>query len=550
MNPLALFDTISQHSRKIDEKLKDVPPVRIIAGTMMVMSLGALAVKTLSPYVTNFSWNDLVKRTLIHIPYVRQELQDEMNKLEQEIETKRFTVLSLEDVVTELPKNGMEVDKILQRLKSVEGNARSGKNTGAYYIDNKDIDDLIHKVCYIARRLNPLHTDLSPLVMQLENEVVSMCAKMFHGDENVCGNITTGGTDSIRHAVFTARERAKALVYYQNWEMVIPVTAHPAFEKAANEYSIKLRKAPIHPQTFEVDIGKMQGMINKNTILVVGSCPGFPHGIIDPIEQISDMLVQVDPKGKVGLHVDCCLGGFVIPFVKEKGYGFDVTRVTSLSADTHKYGYTEKGTSVVLYRNHENWKKHQIFFSTGWSGGIYATPTLPGSRSGRDIVATWAVMVYMGREGYVTEAKKIILTTRVIVEGLRKNPNFEVLGDPKAMVVAFRSKFESLNIHDLKAEMAEKGWYLSGLQFPSAVHLCTTAVHANNPKFVDDFLSDLEECAQVVLEYPEEKRGKSGDAVMYRTNIQLGRKEFIRDFIDLFWQVLSRVKPKGQINPS
>src|SRR5690606_27662378 len=134
------------------------------------------------------------------------------------------------------------------------------------------------------------------------------------------------------------------------------------------------------------------------TILVVGSAPGFPHGIIDPIEGISQMLQKKDPKGRIGLHVDGCLGGFVLPFMKdlEVKFGFDVPRVTSISADTHKYGFAEKGTSVVMYRNHDEWRKHQIFVTTDFPGGIYATPTMAGSKQGSSLAATWAAMVYMG----------------------------------------------------------------------------------------------------------------------------------------------------------
>ncbi len=384
-----------------------------------------------------------------------------------------------------------------------------------------------------------------------------MTLNMFHGDTTTCGNMTTGGTDSIRHAMFTARERAKSLGQHGDWEMVIPTTAHPAFLKAANEYSIKVCKAPVypqgHPKAFQVDTQAMREMINKNTIVVVGSTPGFHHGIVDPIEEISGILEEVDPNGRIGLHVDGCLGGFVLPWMEAAGYGddigtkfgFDVNRVTSISADTHKYGYAEKGTSVVMYRDHENWRKHQVFQTTEWPGGIYASPTLPGSRSGRDIAATWAVMAYMGKKGYIAETKKIIEQTRVLTEVIEKNPDLEVLGDPKAMVVAFRFADEELNIYDLKTEMSKREWYLSGLQLPAAIHFCTTAVQGNNENFIDDIIKDLEECIQIVKKLPADKRGKSGDAVMYRTNTQIGKGMFLPDFIVDFWDIVSHVLPRS-----
>ncbi len=433
-------------------------------------------------------------------------------------------------------------------------------NTGAYYIDNEELDSLILQVCYLARRTNPLHTELSPLIRQMEAEIVKMTLSMFKGDGKTVGNVTSGGTDSIRHAVFTARERAKALGHGGGFEMVVPSTAHPAFAKAAGEYCIKLRRVKVFPEghlkAYQANVEAMRKAINGNTILVVGSMPPFPHGIPDDIEELSNMLKKVDPKGRIGLHVDSCLGGFVVPWMEQAGYGkdigtkfgFDVERVTSISADTHKYGFGEKGTSVVMYRDHENWRKHQVFVETEWEGGIYATPTLPGSKPGRDIAALWAVMASLGKPGYITETIKIIETTRALTNAIREDEflkaHLKIMGDPKMMVIGMAFKDpEAMNIYDLKDEMKKKSWYISGLQKPAGIHFCTTAVQGNNRDFVKNFVEDLKTCINIVLNYPPEQKAKSGDAAMYCTNEKFGEKMFIDDMARYFWDVTSRAAP-------
>lgn len=555
LNPVSLLTKTLEYA---DETVQTTSPWKLVACTTAV---AVLATFFTLRWAQRKTWDlkAAIMSGLRCIPFVDQKIKGELKKMEESLEAKLFSGINSEDICREVPRTEWDVNRIMERLKDVEGSARNGKNTGAYYIDNRELDELILQVSWLARRTNPLHGDLSPLVRQLEAEIVRMTLSMFKGDEMTVGNVTSGGTDSIRHAVFTARERARANGFGAGWKMVVPETAHPAFAKAANEYGITLRRVPVypqgHPKAFQLDVDAMKKAIHGNTVLVVGSMPPFPHGIPDPIEEISAMLQAVDPKGNIGLHVDCCLGGFVVPWMEAAGYGkdaplfgFDVPRVTSISADTHKYGYGEKGTSVVMYRDHENWRQHQIFVETEWSGGIYATPTLAGSRSGRDIAALWAVMAYMGRKGYIEETRKIIAATRWIAGAIENdvvlNENLEILGDPKMMVVAFASKDPGkLNIHDLKDEMKKKGWYLSSLQKPPGLHFCTTAVHGNNPDFVKDFSMDLKECVEIVLAYPEEKRAMSGEAAMYCSNQKLGDKMFIPVLAKEFWNINGRAEP-------
>lgn len=543
----------------IDQTVQTTAPWKLVA-----LTVGATAFTTFQAvkwYQRNqWNWGEVVKTGLRQVPSIRSKLDEEVVKLQRSLEEKFYAGVKSEDICEQVPEEAWKPERILERLQSVAGNARNGKNTGAYYIDNEELDRLILEVCKLARRTNPLHTDLSPLIRQLEAEIVSMTLSMFHGDDNTVGNVTSGGTDSIRHAVFTARERARANGHSADWEMVVPVTAHPAFAKAANEYGIKIKYVDVypqgHPKAYQLNVDSMRKAITSNTILVAGSMPPYPHGIPDNIEEISAMLEQVDPKGRIGLHVDCCLGGFVVPWMEAAGYGddvgtrfgFDVNRVTSISADTHKYGYGEKGTSVVMYRDHKNWRKHQIFVSTEWPGGIYATPTLPGSRSGRDIAALWAVMAFLGKQGYIDETRKLIKVTRDLTQEIREddylNDHIDIMGDPKMMVIGLTSKSQTeLNVYDLKTEMAKKGWYLAGLQKPPGLHFCTTAVQGNDESFVGNFINDLKECVGTVLAYSPEKKGKSSDAAMYCTNETFGEKMFLPDIAREFWNIVGRVKP-------
>jgi glutamate/tyrosine decarboxylase-like PLP-dependent enzyme len=227
-----------------------------------------------------------------------------------------------------------------------------------------------------------------------------------------------------------------------------------------------------------------------------------------------------------------------------------VNRVTSISIDTHKYGYADKGTSIILYRNHNDFRKHQIFVDSKWQGGIYATPTLPGSRSGKDIAGTWAALIYTGTERYKTLARSIVKLTKSVSDVIRRNPHLKIIGEGNVMVVGFGSIDDRINIYDVKSEMTKKGWYLSSLQNPESVHLCITAVHAENDNFLQMFTDDLEDCIHIVKLYIEDKRSKSGDAIMYKSNHTLGKKEFIGDLAKYYWDVCGKTKPTLPNQPS
>jgi glutamate/tyrosine decarboxylase-like PLP-dependent enzyme len=298
----------------------------------------------------------------------------------------------------------------------------------------------------------------------------------------------------------TYRDRARQERGITRPEMVVPVTAHAAFDKASQYFNIKMVHIPVD-ETFRADVDAARKAITRNTVVLVGSAPAFPHGTIDPIESLSELAGE---RG-IGFHTDACLGGFVLPWAEKLGYpvppfDFRLPGVTSMSADTHKYGYAAKGTSVVLYRG-QALRHYQYYTATDWPGGLYFSPTFAGSRPGALSAACWAAMTSMGAEGYLAATKKILETAETIKAGIRNIPELKPLGD-SLFVIAFASG--SLDIYKVLEAMAHKGWSLNGLHKPSCVHLCVTLRHTQ-PGVAQRFLRDLGAAVDHVRANPEEK---------------------------------------------
>ena len=270
---------------------------------------------------------------------------------------------------------------------------------------------------------NPLHPDIFPSVRKMESEIVSMVVNMHNGDRNCCGSVTSGGSESIIMALKTHRDWARDIKGINKPEMfvfltrIVPVSAHAAFDKGAHYFDIKIVHVPVLSGG-EADINKMAAAITCNTIMLVGSTPSFPHGALDDIPA----LAKLAKKHKIGLHVDSCLGGFLVPFMQDAGYplpfnvDFRIDGVTSISCDSHKYGFAPKGTSVVMY-NSKQLRKYQYFQQMDWPGGVYGSPTMAGSRPGALSAGCWAAMLHFGHEGYVNATRSIIDCSRKIAAG-------------------------------------------------------------------------------------------------------------------------------------
>jgi glutamate/tyrosine decarboxylase-like PLP-dependent enzyme len=409
------------------------------------------------------------------------------------------------EVFTSLPKTGRSRADILADMEAMraqeESHWKDGFVSGAVYHGDQEHIDFLNQVYALNSQSNPLHADVWPSTNKFEAEVVAMTADMLGGaGQDVCGTLSSGGTESIMLAMKTYRDWAREKKGITKPEMIAPVTAHAAFDKASQYFNIKMIHIPVD-ENFRADVNAAKKAINKNTIVIVGSAPSFPHGAIDPIVELSELAHQHG----IGFHTDACLGGFVLPWAEKLGYpvppfDFRLPGVTSMSADTHKYGYAAKGTSVVLYRGQEL-RHFQYYTSTEWPGGLYFSPTFAGSRPGALSAACWAAMTAIGAEGYLSATKKILETAGTIKKGVNEIPELHVLGDP-LFVVSFAS--ETVNVYKVLDYMSHKKWSLNGLHKPTCVHLCVTLRHTQ-PGVAERFLADLREAVEHVKAHPEEK---------------------------------------------
>jgi glutamate/tyrosine decarboxylase-like PLP-dependent enzyme len=410
-----------------------------------------------------------------------------------------------------IPAASRQREEILSEMQEIarqeEDRWHDGFASGSVYHGDQDHVDFLSKVYTINSQANPLHTDIWPSVVKYESEIVSMTASMLGADESgaergtpaeVCGTLSSGGTESILLAMKTYRDRAREEKGITEPNMIVPTTAHAAFHKAAQYFNIELVQIPVDAD-FRADVAATEEAITENTVALVGSSPQFPHGVIDPIEALSELARS---RG-IGFHTDACLGGFLLPWARKIGYDvppfdFRLPGVTSMSADTHKYGYAAKGTSVVLYRGHEL-RHYQYFTTTDWPGGLYCSPSFAGSRPGALSAACWAAMISVGEEGYMESARRILETAAKIRSGVAAIDELQLFGE-SLFVVAFGS--QELDIYKVMDAMSERGWSLNGLHKPACLHLCTT-LRQTEPGVAERFLQDLKHSVAFVSDQPE-----------------------------------------------
>jgi sphinganine-1-phosphate aldolase len=379
-----------------------------------------------------------------------------------------------------------------------------GHVSGSIYHGGHDHYAFLTEAFRLFAHANVLQRDMYPSATKLEAEIVAMTRAMLHGDDEVCGVITFGGTESLINPMLAYRDRGRKEKGITEPEVIIPVTAHVALEKAGHLLGIKILRAPLTAD-FRVDVGWVRRHMTHNTIALVGSAPNYAHGVIDPIEELGELALEHG----IGLHVDGCLGGFILPWGERLGldiprFDFRVPGVTSLSADTHKYGYALKGTSVLLYRSAEL-RRYQYFNFPDWPGGIYFSPGLAGSRSGGLVAATWAAMVSLGEEGYLEIARRIFDAAATIRAGVESIAELEVIGEP-TFLVAFRSP--ELNIYHVNDHLISRGWRLNALHLPPALHFCVTRPNTA-PGVAEAFVEDLRGAVDYA-KHPARDEPKSG----------------------------------------
>ena len=485
-------------------------------------------------------------RLIRRLPWYRAKVETELEKVLKELEEDLSSRSTGEKrSYLTLPAKGMPRDKLLKEIDAVaslgDDNVwKDGFVSGALYNCNDELTKLNTEVYGRFAWTNPLHPDLFPHTRKMEAEVVQWTINLFNGGKEARGTMTSGGTESIIMAMRVYREIGyeKGIEYP---EIICPISAHCAFNKAADYYRMKITQVPVDPRTRKVNLKAMAKAISSNTVVLVGSAPQFPHGIIDPIEEIA----KLARKRGIGVHVDGCLGGFLIPFMKKAGYSiepfdFRVPGVTSISADTHKYGYAPKGTSVVMYANEELCHR-QYYISPNWQGGIYATPSMAGSRPGGLIAATWATMMYMGEDGYVNATKKIVSTARKIQEGLKKIPGIYILGAPKLSVIAVGSN--DFNIFCLITALTKRGWNLNSLQFPESFHICLTFLHTKKG-VAERFINDVRECTAEIMKDPKAK--PTGTAALYGMAQAIPDRSVVTELATGFIDILYKATPPSK----
>ncbi len=463
---------------------------------------------------TRLGWVDprllaLAEKYLNSVPAVRATMEKEYGALMGDLE--KAAKPYRKDFATQarLPEVGRDREEIIAEMESLKAKEKSrwkdGFVSGAVYHGDEGHVEFLNRVVAIHSQSNPLHSDVWPSAAKFESEIVAMTAHMLGaaqtGDE-ICGTVTSGGTESILLAMKTYRDWARDKKGNTRPEILAPTTAHVAFDKAAQYFGMKITRVPVAANC-RADAAAMKRALTRNTVVVVGSAPGFSHGVIDPIAELSELA-----RGRgIGFHTDACLGGFLLPWAEKLGYpvppfDFRLPGVTSMSADTHKYGYAAKGTSVVLYRTTEL-RRYQYFTATDWPGGMYFSPTLAGSRPGALSAACWAAMVSLGERGYLDAAQKILETAAAIRRGIESIPDLFVLGDP-LWIISFAS--HALDIYRVMDFMSRRNWSLNGLHKPSAVHICVTLRHAQ-PGVAEKFVGDLKAAVEFVKSNPQEKGG-------------------------------------------
>ena len=383
---------------------------------------------------------------------------------------------------------------------SSEENARweTGQVSGTFYHAGQAHRQFLNKVFALFSHTNTLQFDLCPSMFKMESDIIAMAADMLHADavkdlnpqDTVCGTVTSGGSESIMMAMKVYRERALSEKNITKPEIIMPNTAHPAFDKSGDYFGIKMVHIPVSEPDFRVDPQAVAAAINENTAAIVGSAGNYPYGVIDPLEELSEIALKHD----VGFHVDGCLGGFILPWIEKLGYDiplfdFRLPGLTSMSADTHKYGYGLKGTSVVLFRNNRL-RRYQYFNTPDWPGGMYASPTGAGSRSGGLTAATWASLLYLGQEGYLEAARAIMTVSDDLIKGIKTIPELILIGDP-TFVISFRS--EEVDIYHVNDFMKTRGWRYNCLQLPPAMHFCVTMPQTFVPGVAERMIADLRE---------------------------------------------------------
>jgi glutamate/tyrosine decarboxylase-like PLP-dependent enzyme len=382
----------------------------------------------------------------------------------------------------------------------------NGHCSGTMYCGDHDHYDFLNEAFSNFSYVNTLQRDMCPSATKFEAEIIAMTLDMLGAGAlegtKPGGLVTSGGSGSIAHAVLAYREGNPGV---ERANIIKPETAHPAFAKAGHLFGVDMKIAPVDPVTLQVDVEWVRANVDANTVAIVGSAPNYGYGTVDPITDLGALALE---RG-VGLHVDGCLGGFLLPFGRELGYDipafdFTVPGVTTISADTHKYGYALKGTSVLAFAD-QSLRNAQYFYLTDWSGGKYCSPGMDGSRSGGLLAATWAAMISLGRAGYRRYARAIFETSAAMQDAIRSHPSLRLMGAPSFLFSFTSDEFDIYLVNDF---LRTKGWRMNGQQYPNAIHMAVTRPQTQ-PGVVERWSENLADAVDYAQSHRDEA-AKSG----------------------------------------
>ena len=432
-----------------------------------------------------------------------------------------------------IPDKGMSKEEIIGTLKSYKVDDldwKSGRVFGYIYDPGEKVHDVINDAYTLYLAENGLDPLSFPSLLRLENEVVSMTANLLGCDNEVVGNFSSGGTESLILAVKTSRDYSRATrPHIKEPEMVLPITAHASLFKAAHYLGITPVVTPVHDNTFLADVAAIRDAITENTILLVGSAPGYAHGVVDPITEIAAIAKE---KGLL-CHVDACVGGIHLSYMRKLGYdipdfNMNLPGVTSLSVDLHKYGYAAKGASIILYKNKEL-RKFQICASSRWTGYTVINPAVTSSKSGGPMAAAWAVLKYMGDDGYMEIVTEAMQATQKLIEGIDRIEGLKVLGQPNMCMFAVASTTEKINVYRLADKMKQKGWYLQP-QFardnsPSNLHV---SMNRSTVPQAEALLKSLDETIEEMKQEEMDQETRDMQAELKKLSLNFDEETFFK----------------------
>ena len=550
-----LFEAFS----KIDSSMKNQPPSVVFAKAVACTLTACWMFRTVTKASDATLENGVVQTILgglKKIPGISGLVAQEKEKIYKKLQDQVYDGRYPEGAVpkfSELPEKAFSFDECMATIEKIDAKDEKyayedTKLSGAVYFKSKAHADFQSKVYSRFVATNIIHADQYPSVARMDAEIIAMTASLVacpEGKVVPCGSVTSGGSESILCAMKASRDwwlERNSYGLFRNlkstlpWrkstnlpEMIIADSAHAAYIKAAAYYNLKMVTIRCDHRTgFRLTADAVKRKITSNTAIIVVSAPTYPHGVCDDIRGIGEIAAE---RG-IAVHVDACLGGYVLPFAKEAGFDapemhFGMKGVTSMSLDTHKYGLAHKGTSVVLYRTKEI-RKHQFTSVTDWTGGLYISPTMAGSRSGAVVAAAWASLLTVGREGFVEQTKTLLSLAQRLVKGIEKIPQVHVLGKPDSALVAWGAKDpKSLDIYKVNDAMTKRGWHLASLQRPAGLHMCLAPSHT--AEMIDQLVKDLQECILEVQKGP--KDGEEGMAPIYGMAESLPDRHIIGDVL-------------------